>query len=103
MALGLTQPLIEMSTRNRSCGGKGGRCVGLSTLPPSRDDCLEIWEPQPLGTLEVLSRTVQGSIYFIIIIIIIIIIAVGYFGWLETLSRHTAFCSNVHCNYPHCL
>jgi len=23
-------------------GGKGGRCVGLTTLPPSRADCLEI-------------------------------------------------------------
>jgi hypothetical protein len=32
-------------------GGKGGRCVGLITLPPSCADCLEIWEPQPPGTL----------------------------------------------------
>jgi hypothetical protein len=32
-------------------GGKGGRCVGLTTLPPSCADCLEIWEPQPTGTL----------------------------------------------------
>jgi len=51
MALGLTQLLIEMSTRNSSCGGKDGRCVGLTTLPPSCVDCLEIWEPQPPGTL----------------------------------------------------
>jgi len=29
--------------------GKGGRCVGLTALPTSRADCLEIWEPQPLG------------------------------------------------------
>ena len=34
-------------------GGKGGRCVGLTTLPPSCDDCLEIWGPQPAGTLRV--------------------------------------------------
>ena len=26
-------------------GSKGGRCVELITLPPSRADCLEIWEP----------------------------------------------------------
>jgi len=26
-------------------GGKGGRCVRLTTLPPSCDDCLEILEP----------------------------------------------------------
>jgi hypothetical protein len=32
-------------------GGNGGRCVGLITLPPSRADCLEIWEPQPPRTL----------------------------------------------------
>ena len=31
--------------------GKGGRCVGLTTLPPSYADCLEIWEPQPPVTL----------------------------------------------------
>jgi len=32
-------------------GGKDGRCVGLTTLPPSCADCLEIWEPQPPGNL----------------------------------------------------
>jgi hypothetical protein len=32
-------------------GGKGSRCIGLTTLPPSCADCLEIWEPQPPGTL----------------------------------------------------
>jgi len=31
--------------------GKGGRCVGLTTLPPSGAECPEIWEPQPPGTL----------------------------------------------------
>jgi hypothetical protein len=35
MALGSTQPLTEMSIR-RFPGGKGGRCVWLTTLPPSR-------------------------------------------------------------------
>ena len=30
---------------------KGGRCVGLTTLPPSCTDCLEIWEPHLPGTL----------------------------------------------------
>jgi len=32
-------------------GGKGDRCVGLITLPPSCADSLEIWEPKPPGTL----------------------------------------------------
>ena len=31
--------------------GKGGRCVGLTTLAPSCADCLEIWQPQSPGTL----------------------------------------------------
>ena len=31
--------------------GKGGRCVGLTNLPHSYADCLEIWEPQTPGTL----------------------------------------------------
>jgi hypothetical protein len=43
IALGLTQPLTEMS--------KSGRCVRLTALPPPRADCLESWEPQPPGTL----------------------------------------------------
>ena len=34
-----------------SLGGKGGRGVGLTTLPLSCADCIEIWELQPPGTL----------------------------------------------------
>ena len=35
MALGSTQPLTEMSTRNEYfLGGKGGQCLGLTILPP---------------------------------------------------------------------
>jgi len=55
VALGLIQPLTEMSTRNISWGGKGGRRVGLTTLPPSCADCLETWEPQPSETLRACS------------------------------------------------
>ena len=47
MFLGSTQPLTGMSTRNISWG-KGSRCIGVT--PPSCTDCLEFWEPHPLGT-----------------------------------------------------
>ena len=50
MALGLTQPVTEVSTGNISWG-KGGRCIGLTNLPRSCPDCPEIWEPQPPGTI----------------------------------------------------
>jgi hypothetical protein len=64
MAMGLTQPLTEMNTRNISGGGgeggKGGRGVGLTTLPPSCVDCLKIWEPQPPWNPQDLSRPVMG-------------------------------------------
>jgi hypothetical protein len=47
MALRLTQPLTE----SNNYWGKGGRCLGLTTLSPSRADYLEIWKPQTPGTL----------------------------------------------------
>jgi hypothetical protein len=40
MALGSTQALVKMSTRNVS-GGKGGRCVRLTTSPSLRAECHE--------------------------------------------------------------
>ena len=43
-----------MSTRDISWG-KVGRCVGLTSLPLSYADCLEIWEPQPPGNLRACS------------------------------------------------
>jgi hypothetical protein len=51
MALGLTQPVTEKMYQEYFLGRKGGQCVGLTALPPTCADCLEIWEPQPPGTL----------------------------------------------------
>jgi hypothetical protein len=48
MALGLTQSVTEVSTRVISWGN-GSQCVGL-TLPLCAD-FLDVWEPQPHGTL----------------------------------------------------
>jgi len=55
MALGSTQPLREMSTRNISWA-KGGRCVGLTILTPLYADCLGIWKPQSPGNLRACRR-----------------------------------------------
>jgi hypothetical protein len=50
MALGSTQPLVKLSTRNIP-GGKGCRCVGLRTSPRLRAECHEIWSPKHPGPL----------------------------------------------------
>jgi hypothetical protein len=50
MALGSTQPLAEMSTRNLP-GVKSGRSVGLITLPPSMSRKSVNVGAQPLATL----------------------------------------------------
>ena len=53
----LTQTARPLGPANRNeyqeslLGGKGGRCVGLTTLPSSYAECVEIWEPQLPGTL----------------------------------------------------
>jgi hypothetical protein len=43
--------------------GKGGRCVGLTTLQSSCADCLEIWKPQHPRTLWASNMRVQGLLY----------------------------------------
>ena len=53
--ISLTLGFDSASNRNEYqeyfLGGKGGRCLGLTNLPPSCADCLEMWETQPAGTL----------------------------------------------------
>ena len=49
--LGFHSPSNRNEYQEYFLGGKGGRCVGLTTLPPSCADCLEIWEAQPPGTV----------------------------------------------------
>jgi len=44
-------------------GDKGGRCVGLTTLPPSCADCLEILGASTFWILKGLSRPVMGLLY----------------------------------------
>ena len=64
MALGSTQPLTEY--QEYFLVGKGGRCVGLTILPPSCADYLEIWDPQTPGTLRVCPGLEWDSLPFIL-------------------------------------
>jgi hypothetical protein len=57
-----TQALIEMNTRN-IFGGKGGRDVGLTTLPPSCADSLEILLPSTSYSHTGLVRSVMEEFY----------------------------------------
>jgi len=63
MALGSTQPLVKMSTRNIP-GGKGGRCVRLTTSPLSRAECHEIREPKTHGILWATPGLLRNSFTF---------------------------------------
>jgi hypothetical protein len=62
VALGSTQPLTEMSTRDIS-GGKGGRCVRPTTLPPSCADCLQIVGASTVWNPNSLSRPAMGQLF----------------------------------------
>ena len=66
MALGSAQSLVKTSTRNIP-GGKGGRCVRLSTSPPSCAECHEIWEPKPPGTLWATPGLLRDSFKFYVL------------------------------------
>jgi hypothetical protein len=52
MALGVDSASNRNEYQEYFLVGKGDRSVGLTTLPPSCAECLEIWEPQTLGTLK---------------------------------------------------
>jgi hypothetical protein len=52
-------------TLRRFPGGKDGRCVGLTTLPPSCVDCLEILGASTFWNPKGLSRPVAGKLYLL--------------------------------------
>jgi hypothetical protein len=51
---------------NISWGNKRGRYVGLTTLPHSCADCLEIWEPQLRGALKAYPGMQRDLLYLIL-------------------------------------
>jgi hypothetical protein len=81
MALGSTQPLVKMSTRNIPVG-KGGRCVRLTISPPSRAECQEIREPKPPGTLWATLGLLRDCFTF------------TFMGISVTFNHHCCCCSN---------
>jgi hypothetical protein len=93
MSLGPTQPLTEMSTRNISWG-KGGRCVGLTTLPLATFMCRlswnlgasTSWNPQGM------SRPVMGLLYlFFTPEAIYIQMSKSTFNWKINLLKPSVF------------
>ena len=60
MALGSTQQTNRNEYQVYFLVGKDCRRVGLTTLPPSCADRLQIWEPQPPETLRACNWPVQG-------------------------------------------
>jgi len=48
---GIDSALNRNKCKEHFLGSKGGRCLGMTTLPPSCADYPEIWESQPPGTL----------------------------------------------------
>jgi len=57
----------KMSSRDISWG-RGGRSIWLTTLPPLCADCLEIWEPQPPGTLWVYDMPEHEFLYLYLLL-----------------------------------
>jgi hypothetical protein len=59
----LTKLKIFMLPSIQFLGGKGGRCVGLTTLPPSCADCLKNLGASTSWIPKGLSRPVMGMLY----------------------------------------
>jgi hypothetical protein len=79
MALGVDSASNSNEYQEYFLGGKGGRCVWLTTLPPSSADFLEIWEHQLPGTLGVCAG-----------------IAVPYYLYILSLQNHDTFQGTKH-------
>ena len=90
-----------------SASNKHSWCVGLTTLPPSCANCLEIWKPQPPG--QGLSRPVQGVLYLCLYVLHMVysrILGTGILDFTvktvlddllkKSLKFHSVYCPRLH-------
>ena len=63
MALGVDSASNRNECEGYFLGSKGERCVGLTALLPSCAECLEIWKPQPPGTLWACNKPVKELLF----------------------------------------
>jgi hypothetical protein len=67
MALGFDSASNRNEHQEYNLGGKGGRCIGLKSLPLSCADCLEIWETlkllEPSGPVQACNGIVLPCIH----------------------------------------
>jgi hypothetical protein len=66
LVLDSTQPHNSNEYQGYFLGVKGGRCIGLRTLPPPGAECLEIGDRQPTGTLWACNNPLLGSLFLYI-------------------------------------
>ena len=103
MALGSTQPLTEMSTRCISWGN-GGRCVKLTTLPPS---CAVVMKSgnlnflEPSGPLQAYNGTALPFLPFTMRLIVQWSLHFVAFGIFSKAVTVTSVKSLGHCPFSH--
>jgi hypothetical protein len=68
VALGVDSASNRDEYQEYSFGGEGGRCVGLTTLPPSCANCLEILEPQSPGNFRPYLGLYRNFFAYIIVV-----------------------------------
>ena len=67
MALGSTNLLKKCDYQWNLLGGKGGRCIGLTTFLRSRADCVEIMGASSFWRPKGLSRSVEALLCFVLL------------------------------------
>jgi len=55
-------------------GGEGSHCIGLRALPLSGAVCLEIWKPQPPGTLRACPGLCRDFITLLLLLLLLLLL-----------------------------